>query len=507
MSPSLGSTSLWAIPGLLIILSGLRWTRQRSRLPLPPGPAKLPIVGNLFDIPSERHWETLVAWSRQYNSDIVQVDVLGMSVVVLSSLDAIKELFGDRSSIYSDRPRLPMIVELMGWDFGIGDRWRSYRKLFHEAFNEGAARHFHLQERAAAHGLLRRLLSDPRDVMDHFKHMAAALIMDVTYGIDVLPANDPYIAIVKKALNGVETASVPGAFLVDVIPALKYVPSWFPGAGFKRKAAEWNKATRDLLRLPFEQAKRNIAAGTSPSSFVSLRLGALEDAKNDDNGAQEAAIEAVAANMYGAGALGTFALAMLANPDAQKKAQAELDSVLANGSLPDFTDEESLPYTTALVKEVMRWKPVTPIAIPHCLAVDDEYRGYRIPAGSIVMANAWAILHDEEMYPEPHVFKPERFLLDGKINPAVRDPEVAAFGFGRRVCPGRYMASSSLWIAIASILATMDIKKARDDHGNEIEPSYEYVTGMLQTPLHFECSITPRSRQAEEAIQATSGDA
>lgn len=67
---------------------------------------------------------------------------------------------------------------------------------------------------------------------------------------------------------------------------------------------------------------------------------------------------------------------------------------------------------------------------------DDVYEGMRIPAGAFVMPNAWAILHDPECYPDPHVFNPFRFLTsDGKINDAVMDPRTSCFGFGRRwVC-------------------------------------------------------------------------
>ncbi|KAJ7032289.1 cytochrome P450, partial [Mycena alexandri] len=72
-------------------------------------------------------------------------------------------------------------------------------------------------------------------------------------------------------------------------------------------------------------------------------------------------------------------LVMLANPEAQKKAQAEIDSVTGQTRLPDFNDQDALPYVSALVKEVLRWRPATHIGVPHLLPVEDEYRGFRIP--------------------------------------------------------------------------------------------------------------------------------
>jgi len=52
------------------------------------------------------------------------------------------------------------------------------------------------------------------------------------------------------------------------------------------------------------------------------------------------------------------------------------------------------------------------------------------------------------------------------------------FGFGRRICPGKYMAHSTVWVAIASILTVFDITKARDEQGRVIEPTYEYVSAL-----------------------------
>ncbi|KAJ7146856.1 cytochrome P450 [Mycena epipterygia] len=505
-TPAMGATA-----GLAIILYSLhRMLVTRSKLPLPPGPRKLPIVGNIFDLTPGFEWETFKDWSREYNSDIIHLNFAGTSVIVLSSLEAAEELLEKRSSIYSDRPNLPMLNDLMGWDFQLanmkyGDTWRTSRRLFNQGFNIISARNFYPKELAATHGLLRRFLHTPDAFREHIRQMAGEVIMSVAYGIDVLPVNDPYLAVAEEAAQTAIQAAIPGRFLVDSIPMLKHVPDWFPGARFKLLAKEWKELARALTDSPFAEVKRQMASGTAPHSFTSESLHILSE--SSDKYYQQETVKTMAASMYTAGADTTvaaliiFVLAMLFNPEAQKKAQMEIDAVIGQGQLPHFNDEQSLPYVSALVQEVLRWKPSLPMGLPHFLAVEDEYRGYRIPAGSVIVANALAILHNEDMYPDPTAFKPERFLRDGKLNPDVRDSQ-AAFGFGRRICPGRHMAMSSVWITIASILAVFDITKVVGDDGQITEP-YEFSPNLISVPLPFKCSIKPRSPDAVTLIDAT----
>jgi cytochrome P450 len=130
--------------------------------------------------------------------------------------------------------------------------------------------------------------------------------------------------------------------------------------------------------------------------------------------------------------LKTFFLAMVLNPKAMKKAQEELDRVVGKGELPDFSHKDNLPYIDALIKEVLRWSPPLPIALPNKAMKDDVYRGHFIPAGAIVIQNVWAVCRDPKIYPDPETFNPDRFLKDGKINPLVFNPEDRIFGTGRR---------------------------------------------------------------------------
>ncbi|KAF8140771.1 cytochrome P450 [Mycena galopus ATCC 62051] len=490
-------------------------SRRRSKLPLPPGPRRLPLVGNLFDVPATFQWETFARWAQECNSDIIYLSLAGKPVIVLSSLEATDALLEKRSSMYSDRPRLPMVAELMGWDFNIatmkyGEEWRTHRRLFNQGFNVTAARKYQPHELTVAHTLLGRLLTDPDAFSAHIRQMAGELIMSAVYGIDVLPTNDPWITLANKAVHAFSIAFVPGLYLVDTFPVLKYIPSWFPGAKFKRQAQEWRILARGMRDLPFSETKRQMESGIAPPSFTADSLSALEEPERVFY--QEHHIKATSGTTFLAGtdttvsSLGTFILAMLAYPEVQKKAQAEIDSITGGQALPTFEDENSLPYISALVKEVLRWRSVTPFAVPHLLGTEDEFRGYRLPAGSLIIGNAWAILHDETVYPDAYAFKPERFLLNGRLNPAVKDPD-SAFGFGRRQCPGRHMAISSIWITVASILATFNIEKALDVDGNIIEPSYEYLSGLISAPLPFKCSIKPRSPEAVGTIQAAANDA
>ncbi|KAJ7110411.1 cytochrome P450 [Mycena epipterygia] len=484
------------------------WTPLwNSKLPLPPGPKKMPIVGNLFHLPLAFQWETYKDWSQQFKSDIIQFDLVGTSVVVLSSLETTEALLDKRSSIYSDRPRSPMFDELMGWTYNLG-ALRVHRCLFSQGFNVPAARNFHPKELAATHGLLRRLLHTPEDFRDHIRRMAGEIIISVAYGFDVLPVNDPYLAVAEQAVHIGQQVAIPGRFLVDSIPLLKHIPDWFPGAGFKRLAKEGREVGRALVNKPFAEVKRQLVSDRThqhicSSTYVTRRLVS----ESDDKYYGEDTVKETAATMYVAGAdttvtaLAMFFLAMLANPEAQRKAPMEIDAVLGKEQLPSFDDEQSLPYVSALVKEVFRWHPVAPIGLQFITAFD-EYRGYRIPADSVVIGNVWAILHNEEMYPEPSAFNPERFLRDGKPNPDVRDPQ-AAFGFGRRICPGRHMAMSLVWITIASVLAGFDITKAVGDDGLIIEPTYQYSPYLMSAPLPFKCSIRPRSPDVAALIEAT----
>jgi len=259
-----------------------------------------------------------------------------------------------------------------------------------------------------------------------------------------------------------------------------------------------------MQEVPFNFAKRNMQEGLDSKSVVAKLLEAGRAQGNCD----EQMIQEVAAVSYTAGSdttassLGSFFLAMAVHPDAQKKAQREIDSVVGTHRLPEFEDRPSLPFVEALFRELMRWRPVLPLGVSHATTTDDVYEGYYIPKGAMVISNIWAMTRNEAIYPEPDRFNPDRFFTaEGDLND---DDTILTFGFGRRICPGRHTADASVWCTIVSVLATFDIAKAKDANGNEIDIDPVYSDGLVSHPEPFVCSITPRSDKARDLVQATS---
>ncbi|KAI0297570.1 cytochrome P450 [Multifurca ochricompacta] len=441
-------------------------------------------------MPTRDEWATFQKWSKDFGSDIVHVTVFGTHIVILNSAKAANELLDGRSAIYSDRPAMPALTTLidMEWNFGLieyGTRWRNWRKAFHAYFNPQAAENFHPIELKGAHRLLRNLLATPDNLVHHMRHMAGQVILAIAYGIDVAPSGDRNVESAEKAVGAIIAGSLRGR-IFDLFPFLVKMPWWFPGAGFKKEAqTKWVPHVQIALHAPYETVKGQMAAGTAKPSVASSMISELNDKSSEEEIFTSMAIPAtmylvVLFRSRRAG-YDRFCTPFLLPcddplPEVQRKGQAEIDAVVGKDRLPDFGDEPLLPYVSAILEEALRWHPVVPLAIPHRLTTDDVYEGWLLPAGTLVIGNSWGILHDEaNVGSHPEQFIPERYLPGGDATVGTAD---VAFGYGRRICPGRYMGRATDWIAIASVLATFNISPARDKLGREIIPEEIYESGL-----------------------------
>ncbi|KAG6902463.1 hypothetical protein C0995_016325 [Termitomyces sp. Mi166 len=506
---------------IFILRKILRHTQRSGSFP--PGPKGYPLIGNVLDIPSKQEWETFSKWGEQYGR-MCSITVLGQTMVILNSAKIANEMLEKKSSIYSDRPVWEMAGNLVGWKNDIalipyGDRFRRCRRLLHDIIgNKASAQQFFYIQEVETHRFLRRVLANPADLAQLIRHTAGAIITRMTYGYEVKENNDPYVELADRAASQFSAAVTPGRYMVDILPQLRHVPAWFPGASFKREAKEWAATLAEMVDQPFNFVKHELTSGAAPISFVSSLL-----AGKDVDPEKEFEIKWSALSLYAGGAdttvsaIYSFFLAMALNPDVMKKAQAEIDSVVGHDRLPTLEDRPYLPYIDALTKEVFRWNVVAPLGLPHRLIEDDIHNGYFLPKGTIVIVNIRGILHDPEAYANPHSFSPERFIAT-EDRPAEPDPRNVSFGFGRRICPGivEYLlalrssanvlsglrlADASVFISCAMSLAAFDITKSVEN-GVVIEPVQENTDGVISHPKPYKCSIKPRSRKAVLLIEA-----
>ncbi|KAF6752828.1 cytochrome P450 98A3 [Ephemerocybe angulata] len=465
-----------------IVLS--RRSRNPKRLPLPPGPRGVPIMGNMSNIPKTKPWEGYQKLCEEYGG-MVYLEVLGTKLLVVSRMDHAEELLEKRSVNTSDRPTIPM-VELTQ---RTGD---NIRRAFHQYLNHNAVGQYHPIMYEEVEIFTRKLRDNPKDFLEHVQAGTG-------------PLSRPAEALVQ----GFSEASTQGRFLVNTFPILRHVPAWFPGAGWRVRFNQLAVMSWDLLHNPWDDAKKDLTEGKQsvhPSMAASLMNHLGDDADPDftlersDRWTAEDVARNACAQAYLAGADTTVSsasvmiLALANNPHVQKKAQAEIDRVVGPNRIPSVSDRDSLPYLHAIVKEVNRYYTVVPLGVPHTVTEDEEYNGYFIPKDTMILPNSWAMMHDPNTFEKPFEFIPERFLTkDGEFDESVPGPEYAAFGFGRRICPGRYFSDDAFFAMAASVLTQFDITPSEKDVlGNPVQIKLELMDHTVAKPSAFKVDITPR---------------
>ncbi|KAG1726305.1 cytochrome P450 [Suillus lakei] len=463
---------------IIALVVALGVTRRRVYpLPLPPGPRPLPVLGNALQLDTKRPWLTYTEWGKTYGK-IIHSRILGIDLIIINSETIARELLDKRSAIYSDRPVI-RTNELFGLAFNTallpyGETLRRHRKIFHQVLKAEVSGSYHEMYSRHANELVVNLLNATSDPQKEIQIYTGSLIMAVTYGHSAHGSEDPFLARAYELGEiGKHIISPERAAMFTAFPFLEKLLIWCFGGVFALMGRS-RELSQQLLNEPFDEVKAQMASGTASISLVADFLSQAHDDADEDM------MKAVALTAYTgktASALQTFMLAMVLHPDIQAQARAEINQVVRHDRMPCLDDRPSLPYLDAILREVLRWYPLTPLGIPHATTNDDVYGGYFIPKGAMVMVNQWALSRDEDAFPDASRFDPSRYLtVDGKL----RDHFVNhfAFGHGRRICPGRWFAENGLWTAAAAILAVLRIDHAKDSNGDKIEVKPEFTTGL-----------------------------
>ncbi|KAG6848816.1 hypothetical protein H0H93_013773 [Arthromyces matolae] len=475
-----------------------RWHLLRRKARLPPGPRGWPIIGNLFDFPKQTRWITFSQWGEIYGP-VYSLTIFGQPIVILNSLEAAQKIMNEKGNVYSDRPQVQMGGELIGWKNGIpllrhGETWQLYRKRFHQLFGTHAAnKAFHDQEVLAVKNFLRDICENSGDLIPYIKKHVGSIVLGPIYGYEVTKKDDQAVHLLDVSMENFAIVAAPFTSPVDMFPPLRYLPSWFPGAGFHSEAERWTKILMKMALTPFLHVKDKLASLEHPS-FLSAFL--RPDLTEGDLQHIILNASSIAAGGFSTrlSMIHAFFLLMAAHPEVQAKAQAEIEKVVGVDRFPTFDDRVHLTYVNALCKEVLRFHSVVPNGLPHLATEDGIYEGYLIPKGSTLI-DIRNMLHDPNTYKDPFAFNPSRFITS-EGHTAEKDVYDFVFGFGRRACPGRVLADESLFIIVAMSLAVLDVSRGIDKDGKMVKPVFQPLSGVVSQPTPFECSIKIRNPES-----------
>ena len=439
----------------------------------PPGPRGIPIMGNLRQMMKARRdgaqlssWVILVSHELEHLlilnklsslstfGEMTTLQMGSRTWVLLNSGRVVQEIIAKRGHMTSERPYFPIASGLVSR----GQRtvlrqtakWTEGRRVMHSLLNNSTAlksygEWIELESVQLLAGYLRR----PQQWYSHHYRYSNSVIHRIVLGQRLLKST-PELDHFQRV--GVQFIASINSSLIDFFPRLASLPEVLQF--WRERWISVGQFHYDVFSSWWKPVKEAIANGTAPASFVRDTL-LHQDTKF--RGTDEEAMY-LAMSVIGAGSdnprltMNTFVMAVLCHPDVFQKTREEADRIcgIAAERLPNLDDQSNMPYACAVLKEVLRWRPVMPLIPQHRLTEDLEFESFRFPKGTDFVINYAAVSQDFE---EPDEFKPERWL-DGQEQNISHG--IWQFGGGRRVCVGYKIAQQELFLAISRLVYCFD---------------------------------------------------
>ncbi|CAI6237227.1 unnamed protein product [Periconia digitata] len=486
--------ALRLIGSATLVLAIISWRYYSFRRRLPPGPRGLPLVGNLLEMPKSHPWLTHTELHKKHGP-IFSMQFGTSTVIFLGTYGAARDLLEKRSNIYSSRPRSVMVGECISQGnrsliLPYGEQWRGYRRLQGSFLSPRMSNTYRELQDLESKQLVSEFLTRD-DFFKRYHRYSSSLTFALAYGKRMPTGQEEEVKGVELIMDNLNNAFITN-WIVDSLPFLNRLPKFMKP--WQRIADFLGDEERDFFTMIRSGATQRRGYNWCKDILTMKEHKALTDTQ----------LSYVIGNTYEAGAdtttmtLQVFTLACVLHQDKVKILQDEIDRVVGRDRLPTFEDTEKMPYLLAFVKEVHRWRPVLPGGVPHAVTEDDNYMGYHIPKGSTIVGGHWAISMDEELYPNPDKFEPERFLE----NP---DLPFSQFGFGRRKCIGQYIGNNSMMINVSRMLWAYNITKGWEIvDGKKVEANvgrFDFVSGFNSPPLPFKAAFIPREDKVRDILQ------
>ncbi|KAL6593911.1 hypothetical protein ACP70R_048812 [Stipagrostis hirtigluma subsp. patula] len=504
---------------LLFLIQRVFMIRRKKRLRLPPGPRlTVPVLGHLPLL--KKPLQASLADLAARHGPIVHLRLASRDAVVIGSAELAKECFsGELDVALANRPHFPSVREA-SFDYAVptlanyGAHWRAMRRV--AAVHLLSAHRVNLMSDSVVarevRAMVRRLARAPSaaaapggsgaarvELKRRLFELSHSVLMEIiaqtrnTYSDDA----DEDMSKEARQMKDIVEEIVP---LVGVANLWDYVPllRWLDVYGVKKKLTHAVTRRNDFIykmidaeRKKQTERKNGEANDANNSDEKKSMIGVLLSLqKTEPDVYTDTFIAALVANLLGAGTETTsttteWAMALLLNhPDVLKKAQEEIDAQVGESRLLHKNDLPQLPYLHCIISETLRLYPAVPMLLPHESSTDCKIHGYDVPAGSMVLVNAYAIHRDPAIWREPEVFRPERFEHGG-----AEGKFMMPFGMGRRKCPGENLAMRTMGLVLGVLLQCFDWRKVGDE---EVDMTTGSGTIMFKAvPLEALCKPRP----------------
>nr|A0A1D8QMD1.1 RecName: Full=Carnosic acid synthase; AltName: Full=Cytochrome P450 76AK6; Short=SfCYP76AK6; AltName: Full=Miltiradien-20-al synthase; AltName: Full=Pisiferic acid synthase [Salvia fruticosa]AOW42544.1 cytochrome P450 76AK6 [Salvia fruticosa] len=447
---------------------------------LPPGPPRLPIIGNMLQLGQNPH-KSLAHLAKTYGP-LMSLKLGNQFVVVVSSPEMAREVLQRHGLVFST-PCAPIAVQILGHGEvsmnmlpATSPIWKKLRKIAREKLFSNQALH---DTRAVRWERLRKLAdyvgrcSGAMNVGEATFTTMSNLMFSTLFSVEITQYadSDSDSGVNKKFREHVNAITryigVPN--IADFFPI--FAP--FDPQGLRRKLTYHFGSLLELVQSLIEQRlrARNAATYRKKDDFLEMLLDLSEGDEYDlsVNEIKHLCVDLIIAGSDTSAATTEWAMVeLLLHPDKLAKLKAELKSVVGDKSIIEESDISKLPYLQATVKEVLRYHPAAPLLAPHLAEEETQLNGYIIPKNTKIFINDWTISRDPSIWKNPEMFEPERFL-DNDIDFCGQHFELIPFGSGRRICPGLPLASRMLHCMVATLCHNFDWELEKGTESKQLQ--------------------------------------
>ncbi|CAK8565719.1 unnamed protein product [Lathyrus sativus] len=464
-----------------------------STLNLPPGPLKLPIIGNIHNLlGSLLPHRKLRELSTKYGP-LMHLKLGEVSTIVVSSPEYAKQVLKTHDLVFASRPEILaakiMSYNSLGMSFApYGEYWRQLRKICTlELLSPKRVQSFQPVRGEELTNLIKLIASKEGSASPiNFTKEVLSTIFTITSRVALgkkCKENQKFIVVVKEAIR------VAGGFeLGDLFPSYAWLQHL---SGLKPKLEKLHKEADMIMQNIIDEHREVRKSRVNEDHAKEVEEEDLIDVLLNQECLSDNSIKAVILDMYGGGSESsastiTWAVAeMIKNPTIMEKVQAEVREIFDKEKLPNESDIEKLKYLKNVVKETMRLHPPGAFLLPRECGEACEINGYDIPYKSKVIVNVWAISRDPSFWSDPDRFYPERFD-ENSVDYKGNSYEFIPFGSGRRMCPGVTFGLVNVEFSLALLMYHFDWKLPNGVKKEDLDMSESFgVTVAMKEDLYL----------------------